>query len=80
MVVLFCKVSVMLSQYSPNHYYPFSTLKRVSVNNLLTLISTLQRIPIPVPKGAKGPKGPKGPKGAKDAKVPKVTRYFGSKV
>ena len=67
-----------------NHYYPLSTLKRVSVFNLLTLISTLQRISVKarVPKGTKGAKGgkvAKGAKGAKDAKVPRITRYLGSK-
>ena len=51
---------------------------RVSVKTLLTLISTLQKIPVEarVPKGAKGSKGAKGAKGNKDAKV---TRYIGSK-
>ena len=60
-----CKV---ISIFTNNHYYPFSTLKRVSIKNLLTLISTLQRIPVE----ARVPKGAKGAKGAKEAKVPKL--------
>ena len=58
-------------------YYPFSTFKRVSVKNLLTLISTLKDAKDT--SGSKSPKGAKGTKVAKDAKVPKVTRHHGTK-
>ena len=39
--VLYC--TVRLSQYSHNHYYPFSTFKRVSVNKPIRLIVAIKR-------------------------------------